>query len=122
MKIGLRLPQTGKDHATKENIVHVAKEAENAGLDSLWVLERLVWPIDPQNPYPGTRDGRFPDDWKYILDPIETRVFAAANTNRIALGTSVIDMLFHNPVILARRFATLDVLSEGRAIAVLGIG
>ena len=34
MKIGLRLPQTGKDHATKENIVHLAKEAENAGLDS----------------------------------------------------------------------------------------
>ena len=52
MKIGLRLPQTGKDHATRENIVHLAKEAENAGLDSLWVLERLVWPINPQNPYP----------------------------------------------------------------------
>ena len=31
-------------------------------------------------------------------------------------------MLFHNPVILARRFATLDILSEGRAIAGLGIG
>jgi alkanesulfonate monooxygenase SsuD/methylene tetrahydromethanopterin reductase-like flavin-dependent oxidoreductase (luciferase family) len=31
-------------------------------------------------------------------------------------------MLFHNPVILARRLATLDVLSEGRAICGLGIG
>ena len=31
-------------------------------------------------------------------------------------------MLFHNPVVLARRFATLDVLSEGRAICGLGIG
>jgi alkanesulfonate monooxygenase SsuD/methylene tetrahydromethanopterin reductase-like flavin-dependent oxidoreductase (luciferase family) len=31
-------------------------------------------------------------------------------------------MLFHNPVVLARRFATLDVLSEGRAIAGFGIG
>jgi alkanesulfonate monooxygenase SsuD/methylene tetrahydromethanopterin reductase-like flavin-dependent oxidoreductase (luciferase family) len=31
-------------------------------------------------------------------------------------------MLFHNPVILARRFATLDVLSEGRAVAGFGIG
>ena len=80
--------------ATKENIVHVAKEAENAGLDSLWVLERLIWPLNPQNPYPR----RFPDDWQYILDPIETLVFAAANTNKIALGISVIDMLFHNPV------------------------
>jgi alkanesulfonate monooxygenase SsuD/methylene tetrahydromethanopterin reductase-like flavin-dependent oxidoreductase (luciferase family) len=31
-------------------------------------------------------------------------------------------MLFHNPVILARTFATLDILSQGRAIAGLGIG
>ena len=43
MKIGLRLPQTGKDNANRENIVLLAKEAENASLDSLWVLERLVW-------------------------------------------------------------------------------
>jgi alkanesulfonate monooxygenase SsuD/methylene tetrahydromethanopterin reductase-like flavin-dependent oxidoreductase (luciferase family) len=46
----------------------------------------------------------------------------AANTNKIALGTSVIDMLFHNPVVSARRFATLDVLSEARTICGLGIG
>jgi hypothetical protein len=33
MKIGLRLPQTGKDHATKENMIHLAKEADKlAGL------------------------------------------------------------------------------------------
>jgi alkanesulfonate monooxygenase SsuD/methylene tetrahydromethanopterin reductase-like flavin-dependent oxidoreductase (luciferase family) len=31
-------------------------------------------------------------------------------------------MLFHNPVKLARRFATLDVLSQGRMISGLGIG
>ena len=31
-------------------------------------------------------------------------------------------MLFHNPVVLAKRFATLDVLSDGRAIGGLGIG
>jgi alkanesulfonate monooxygenase SsuD/methylene tetrahydromethanopterin reductase-like flavin-dependent oxidoreductase (luciferase family) len=53
---------------------------------------------------------------------LETLTFAAANTNKIALGTAVIDMLFHNPVVLARRFATLDVLSEGRAICGFGIG
>jgi alkanesulfonate monooxygenase SsuD/methylene tetrahydromethanopterin reductase-like flavin-dependent oxidoreductase (luciferase family) len=38
------------------------------------------------------------------------------------LGTSVIDMLFHNPVVLARRFATLDLLTNGRAICGFGIG
>jgi probable F420-dependent oxidoreductase len=122
MKIGLRLPQTDEHRATKQNIIKFATEAENAGFDSLWVLERLIWPIEPQTHYPGSADGKFPADWQYIFEPLETLTYVAANTNKIALGTSVIDMLFHNPVILARRFATLDVLSEGRAIAGFGIG
>jgi probable F420-dependent oxidoreductase len=46
----------------------------------------------------------------------------AGNIEQISLGTCLIDMLFHNPVVLARRFATLDILSQGRAIAGLGIG
>jgi probable F420-dependent oxidoreductase len=122
MKIGLRLPQTDVHHATKQNIIRLATEAENAGFDSLWVLERLIWPIMPHDPYPGSADGKFPSDWQYIFEPLETLTYVAAKTNKIALGTSVIDVLFHNPVILARRFATLDVLSEGRAIAGFGIG
>jgi probable F420-dependent oxidoreductase len=122
MQIGLRLPQTGRNQASKGSIVYLAKEAENAGFNSLWVLERLLWPINPLNPYPGSTDGKFPEDWQYIFDPLETLTFVAANTNKIALGTSVIDILFHNPVILARRFATLDVFSGGRAIAGFGIG
>jgi probable F420-dependent oxidoreductase len=122
MQIGLRLPQTGRNQASKGSIVYLAKQAENAGFNSLWVLERLLWPINPPSPYPGTKDGKFPEDWQYIFDPLETLTFVAANTNKIALGTSVIDMLFHNPVILARRFATLDVFSDGRAVAGFGIG
>src|SRR5918912_2336772 len=122
MQIGLRLPQTGRNQASKGSIVYLSKEAENAGFNSLWVLERLIWPINPCDPYPGTSDGKFPADWQYIFEPLETLTYVAANTENIALGTSVIDMLFQNPVILARRFATLDLLSEGRAIAGFGIG
>jgi probable F420-dependent oxidoreductase len=122
MKVGIRLSQTGEHHARKENIFELAKKAESAGLDSLWVLERLIWPVNPQNPYPGGIDGKFPPDWQYILDPLETLTFVAAKTTKIKLGTSVVDMLFHNPIILSKRFATLDVLSEGRAIAGFGIG
>src|SRR6185437_1390607 len=101
---------------------YIAKEAEKEGLDSVWALERLLWPLKPQTPYPATPDGSLPTMYQNVFDPIETLTFVAANTEKIALGTSVIDMLFHNPVILARRFATLDVLSEGRAICGLGIG
>jgi probable F420-dependent oxidoreductase len=121
LKVGITLPQAG-EQSTKENIVRTAKTAEDEGFDSLWVFERLLWPINPQTPYVATPDGSLPVEYQNILDPLETLTYVAANTNKIALGTSVIDMLFHNPVILARRFATLDVLSEGRSIAGFGIG
>jgi probable F420-dependent oxidoreductase len=100
----------------------MAKTSEQEGFDSLWVFERLLWPLKPQTPYPATPNGSLPIEYQNIFDPIETLSFVAANTNKIALGTSIIDMLFHNPVVLARRFATLDVLSEGRAVCGLGIG
>jgi alkanesulfonate monooxygenase SsuD/methylene tetrahydromethanopterin reductase-like flavin-dependent oxidoreductase (luciferase family) len=121
LKIGIVLPQVGQ-RATKENVILMANLAEKEDIDSLWVFERLLWPLNPQTPYPGSPDGSLPVEGQKVLDPLETLAFVAANTNKIALGTSVIDMLFHNPVILARRFATLDVLSEGRIIAGLGIG
>jgi probable F420-dependent oxidoreductase len=121
LKVGITLPQAGQQ-ATRENVTHIAQNAESEGFDSLWVFERLLWPINPQTPYPATPDGSLPSEYQTIFDPLETLTFVAAITNKIALGTSVIDMLFHNPVVLARRFATLDILSEGRAICGLGIG
>jgi probable F420-dependent oxidoreductase len=121
LKIGIVSPQLGQP-ATRENVLHTAKLAENEGVDSLWVGERLLWPLTPQTPSPGSPDGSLSVELQIVLDPLETLTYIAANTNKIILGTSVIDILFHNPVILAKRFATLDVLSEGRVIAGLGIG
>jgi probable F420-dependent oxidoreductase len=121
LKIGILLPVAG-EQATRENIIQTAKLAEQEGFDSLWVFERLLWPLNPQTPYPGTPDGSLPIEYQKVFDPLETLSYVAGITNKIALGTSVIDMLFHNPVILARRFATLDVLSQGRDICGLGIG
>ena len=121
MKVGITLPQAG-EQSTTGNIVPTAKTAEDEGFDSLWVFERLLWPISPQTPYVATPDGSLPVEYQRVFDPLETLTFVAAKTNKITLGTSVIDILFHNPVVLARRFATLDVLSGGRAIAGLGIG
>jgi hypothetical protein len=121
LKIGITLPHFGQQ-ATRENVIQTAKIADKEGIDSVWVGERLLWPINPQTPYPGTPDASLPVEGQNVLDPLETLTYVAANTNKTALGTSVIDMLFHNPIILARRFATLDVLSQGRAIAGLGIG
>ena len=121
MKTGIVLPHMGP-HATRENIISLAKMAEQEKFDSLWVGERLLWPLKPQTPSGLTPDGSLSTIYQNVFDPIETLTYVAANTQKIALGTSVIDMLFHNPVILARRFATLDLLSYGRAICGLGIG
>lgn len=121
MKFGITLPQLG-NQATRENLIRYAKMSEESGFDSVWVLERLLWPVNPQSPYPATPDGSLPSAYQNVLDPLDTLSFVAANTDKISLGTSVIDALFHNPVVLGKRFATLDILSEGRAICGLGIG
>lgn len=121
MKVGMFLPQVG-EYATKENILYIAKESEKEGIDSVWVLDRLLWPLNPQTPYAATPDGTLPVEFQNVLDPLTTLTYVAGVTKRILLGTSIIDMFFQNPVVLAKRFATLDILSEGRTIAGLGIG
>ena len=121
MKVGMFLPQFG-EYATKENILYIAKEAEKEGVDSLWVLDRLLWPLKPKTPYVATPDGALPVEYQNVLDPLTTLTYVAGVTERILLGTSIIDMFFQNPVQLGKRFATLDVLSDGRTIAGLGIG
>ena len=121
MKVGMFLPQIG-EYATKENILYIAKEAEKEGVDSLWVLDRLLWPLKPKTPYAATPDGTLPVEYQNVLDPLTTLTYVAGVTERILLGTSIIDMFFQSPVQLGKRFATLDVLSGGRTIAGLGIG
>ena len=121
MKIGFALPNVGSV-STTEAVAKVAQRAEALGYDSLWTIERLLWPVKPQTPYPATPDGSLPEVYKHVLDPLETLTFAAAHTKTIALGTSVLDIPYHNPVMLARRLTTLDQLSNGRLRLGLGLG
>jgi probable F420-dependent oxidoreductase len=121
MKVGLVLPQFG-EHATTENIIYIATEAEKEGIDSVWVLDRLLWPIKPQTPYVASPDGSLPVEYQNVLDPLTTLTYVAAVTEQISLGTSVIDIFFQNPIVLSKRITTLDILSDGRVVAGLGIG
>jgi probable F420-dependent oxidoreductase len=65
--------------------------------------------------YPGARVGEveFAPDLP-IADPLECLAFVAASTTTILLGTGVLLLPFHHPVGLAKRLATIDVLSSGR--------
>jgi hypothetical protein len=71
MKVGCTLPQSGA-LASPENLVRVAKRAEELGYDSVWVFERLLWPTNPRDPYPPSRDGSWPTSFQNVFDPIET--------------------------------------------------
>ncbi|HSB11917.1 MAG TPA: LLM class F420-dependent oxidoreductase [Blastocatellia bacterium] len=121
MKVGMSLPQLGPQ-ASADNLIAVARRAEELGYDSVWVLERLLWPLNPQEPYPASPDGRLPETYQLVFDPIETLTFVAAHTKKVQLGTSVLVLPYHTPIELARRIATLDVLSGGRALVGVGAG
>src|SRR5467141_165705 len=116
--VGIALPQYGTI-ASPKTILHVAVEAEKMGLASLWTSDRLLLPTKPKETFDGDP---WPEIFATVYDPIEMLTFASASTRKVKLGTSVMSALFQNPVTLARRFATLDRLSGGRAIAGIGQG
>jgi probable F420-dependent oxidoreductase len=121
MKLGVAVPNIGPV-ATPEAVKTVAQKAEALGYNSLWTVERLLWPVNPKAPYPVTPDGSLPEPYKYNLDPLDTLTYAAAFTSKIRLGTSVLDMPYYNPITLARRLSTIDILSKGRLNVGLGLG
>jgi probable F420-dependent oxidoreductase len=120
MKLGIVLPNVGPLNS-REGIQAVSTEAEKIGLDSLWVTERLLYPLHPKQVYAG-RFAVWPEGYKSVLDPLDTLVFAASITEKIRLGTSLLDFPFYNAARLAKRIATMDVLSGGRAVICAGLG
>jgi probable F420-dependent oxidoreductase len=121
MQFGISLP-TSAPLGSPEAIVQVAEGAERIGLASVWTFERLMRPIAPVSPGHGIPAMELPALYASVYDPLETLSYVAARTTRIRLGTSVLDALFHPPVVLAGRIATLDQLSGGRLDIGLGQG
>ena len=121
MKIGFSLPHMGSI-ASADNITKAARFAESEGFDSIWVIDRILWPAEPQTPYPPSPDGSWPEVYQTVIDPISTLTYVAAITEKITLATGIIDMLYQNPLILANRLAALDNLSKGRLLLGFGNG
>ncbi|MCB2061874.1 MAG: LLM class flavin-dependent oxidoreductase, partial [Novosphingobium sp.] len=74
---------------------------EAHGIDSLWFSDQLLG---------------------HSLEPVAMLAAMAARTTRMRFGTSAIVAPFRDPVVLAKQFATIDVLSKGRLFPVLGVG
>ena len=120
MQFGFALPHVGTE-TNREAIVAVAQRAEALGFDSLWVLDRLLWPSKPTAKYPGAPDGRLPKEMQVVYDPLTVLTFVAASTQKVQLGTSVL-ALYRDPVIMAKIGAALDQLADGRFIFGVGVG
>jgi len=74
---------------------------DRCGFDSLWLSERVA--------------GDAPD-------PLVGLAYAAGRSARLKLGTSVQVLPGRNPALLAKAWASLDRLSDGRALPAFGLG
>ncbi len=110
MELGVHLPHIGRK-AGPENIRACAIQAEQLGLADVWVSEHIIVP--KSGGYPPS-----PNFW----DPILTLTWAAASTERVRLGTSVLVLPLRHPLPLAKELATLQNLSKGRLILGGGVG
>jgi predicted kinase len=100
----------GESAALAERLGDLAVEAEQAGFDSLWVMDHLV-----QVPTVGR-------EWEAMPEAVATLGFLAARTTSLRLGPMVSPVTLRHPAVLGRAVATLDVLSGGRAVCGLGVG
>ena len=109
MTYGIHLPQYGRV-ASGEAVTRAARHAEALGFADVWVSDHVVHPAEQSYPSP------------FLLDPFATLSWAAAVTERVRLGTSVLVVPQHNPVWLANHLATVDQMSGGRLVVGAGVG
>jgi probable F420-dependent oxidoreductase len=101
--LGISLPHRSPDPIAVPVIQHVAQRAEALGFRDLWVTDNTL-------------------DHASCLDSLTLLTYAAALTNTIRVGVSVLVLPVHHPIHIAHRVATLDYLSGGRAVLGLGLG
>jgi len=121
---GIALPNYGP-LANAENLLRLARRAEVRGVDSVWVSDHLVAPVQVESLYPYDRRADPKPGMGVIAqvyEPLTTLAFLAAATQRIRLGVSVYVMPYRNPVVTAKMVGTLDALSGGRVIFGVGVG
>jgi probable F420-dependent oxidoreductase len=100
---GVALPHRSPGPVDMEAVRRVAQRAEALGFRDLWVTENTL-------------------DHVFCFDPVVVLTYAAAVTTSIRLGASVVVLPVHNPIHVAHQWATLDYVSNGRAILGVGLG
>lgn len=101
--LGMSLPHRSPDGIDMAAVRTVAQRAEALGFRDLWVTENTL-------------------DLVTSFDPVVVLTYAAAVTDRIGLGASVLVLPVHDPRMVAHQWASLDVVSNGRAVMGVGLG
>jgi probable F420-dependent oxidoreductase len=108
LKVGVQLPEVEREVRWPE-LRDMARAAEEAGFDSVWVGDHLLFrdsDLPPRGPW---------EAWSVLAA-------LAAVTERVELGPLVASVSFHNPAMLAKKAAAIDEISGGRLILGLGAG
>ena len=98
----------------------LATELEARGFESLWVTEHTHIPVSRRTPWPGGPE--LPEEYRRTLDPYVALTAAAMVTQRLRLGTGISLVAQHDPLVLAKTVASLDLLSGGRVLFGIGVG
>ncbi|MFD8497256.1 TIGR03619 family F420-dependent LLM class oxidoreductase [Amycolatopsis sp. NPDC059657] len=115
MRFGLFGINNGALATNPADAIRVAVAAEQAGWESVWASEHYVLPDPPVPAAPLPPDA-------LILDPFVALSNVAAHTKNLSLGTGVLVLPLHNPLILAKKVASLDRVSNGRFQLGVGVG
>ncbi len=100
-----------EESASLADLVSVAEAADRLGFDHLTCSEHVGIPAVELD----RRGARY---W----DPLATFGYLAARTERIRFATNVLVLGYHHPLEIAKRYGTLDVVSNGRVILGVGVG
>ena len=123
MKLGI-VPFMNKGIGTNaEWVRRFLRMIDAAGVESVWTVEHPIVAENYEPLYSYSDDGRAPFSSDIeMCDPLEWLAFAAGVTDRIKLGTGVVLLPLHAPIVLAKRVATLDAMSGGRVLLGVGMG
>jgi probable F420-dependent oxidoreductase len=123
MKFGLRYCNTGP-YVQLEAATELLQAGEAAGFESAWTVEHTVVPAGHDSQYPYSPDGKMAGGILDIPlpDPLVWMSFMAARTSTIKLGTAILILPQHSPVVAAKQIATMDAMSNGRILLGIGVG
>ncbi len=123
MRFGIIPPVRSGVTADPMWMTSFSRHAEACGFESVVLVEHAVVVSDYQSTYPYSSSGKMPlpDDCR-IPDPLDLMAYLAGVTEHITLATGVLVLPNHHPVVLAKRIATVDVLSGGRVRMCVGVG